>query len=82
MTQTTAFLLREYMRQAVAKLQAHSVKTVISALPQYPVFRACREGVSIYWAQDDYVGGAALLDLDADHLAKSEQGSRLLPTWS
>ncbi|HEY5990523.1 MAG TPA: glycosyltransferase, partial [Streptosporangiaceae bacterium] len=45
----------------------------ISAWPQFPVFGSCREGARIYWAQDDFVGGASLLGLHAQHLDARER---------
>ena len=41
------------------------MRAVISAWPQYPVFGSCGEDVRVYWAQDDFVGGADLLGLNA-----------------
>ncbi len=49
---------------AVSRLGGQ-VRAVISAWPQYPVFGSCGEEVRVYWAQDDFVGGADLLGLNA-----------------
>jgi glycosyltransferase involved in cell wall biosynthesis len=73
LTGLTARLARAYLHRAVAKLGARRVIAVISAWPQYPVFGTCREQVSVYWAQDDFVGGAGLLGLDARHLNACER---------
>jgi teichuronic acid biosynthesis glycosyltransferase TuaH len=71
-TAITSTLTRRYLRKAVARLGGR-VRAVISAWPQYPVFGSCREEVSVYWAQDDFVGGAALLGLNARHLDAHER---------
>jgi teichuronic acid biosynthesis glycosyltransferase TuaH len=73
MTALTTVLLRSYIQRAVRALQARSVRAVVSGWPVFSVFGSCREDVSLYWAQDDFVGGAALLGLDAAHIAKFEQ---------
>jgi len=73
LTELTGAFLRKYVRSAVARLGANRVSAVISAWPQYPVFGACREDIAVYWAQDDFVGGAALLGFNAQHLDVSEQ---------
>jgi teichuronic acid biosynthesis glycosyltransferase TuaH len=69
----TARLVRGYLRRAIAQLGGPRVEAVISAWPQYPVFGSCQEQVSVYWAQDDFVGGAALLGLNAQHLDACER---------
>jgi teichuronic acid biosynthesis glycosyltransferase TuaH len=66
---------------AVARHQIHAavthlggrVRAVVSAWPLHPVFGSCNEQVRIYWAQDDFVGGAALLGLNADLLDVAER---------
>lgn len=72
MTGFTAALVRRYLRDAVAQLGAR-VPAVISAWPQYSVFGSCGEEARIYWAQDDFVGGAELLGLNAKHLDARER---------
>jgi teichuronic acid biosynthesis glycosyltransferase TuaH len=69
----TARLVRRHLRGAAAHLGAPRIEAVVSAWPQYPVFGTLRERVSVYWAQDDFVGGAALLGLDAQHLDACER---------
>jgi teichuronic acid biosynthesis glycosyltransferase TuaH len=64
-------LIRRYLRRATARLGGR-VTAVISAWPQYPVFGSCGEHVSVYWAQDDFLGGAALLGLNVGLLARQE----------
>lgn len=68
----TAALTARCLRRATAQLGGH-VQAVISGWPQYPVFGSCGEKVRIYWAQDDFVGGAALLGLDAEQLDARER---------
>ncbi|HXS66510.1 MAG TPA: glycosyltransferase [Streptosporangiaceae bacterium] len=53
-------LTRRYLRRATGVLGGQ-VRAVISGWPLYPVKGACRERISVYWAKDDFVGGAALL---------------------
>jgi teichuronic acid biosynthesis glycosyltransferase TuaH len=77
----TRAITRSYLRRACARLGGR-VQAVISGWPQYPVFGSCGEQVSIYWAHDDFVGGAELLGLSCRLLEKSERrvaaGSDLL----
>jgi glycosyltransferase involved in cell wall biosynthesis len=67
----TSALTRRHLRAAVSRLGGE-VLAVLSAWPQFPVFGSCRERVGVYWAQDDFVGGAALLGLNAKVLGKRE----------
>ena len=57
-------LTRRYLRRATTALGGQ-VSAVISGWALYPVLGACRERVSVYWAKDDFVGGAALLGENA-----------------
>jgi len=59
----TGALIRHSLRKATARLGGQ-VQAVISAWAQHDVFGACAERSSIYWAQDDFVGGADLLGLN------------------
>jgi teichuronic acid biosynthesis glycosyltransferase TuaH len=68
----TSALTRRYLRRATARLGGR-VKAVLSGWPQYPVFGSCGEQVRVYWAQDDFVGGAALLGLNATPLDRRER---------
>jgi glycosyltransferase involved in cell wall biosynthesis len=72
LTGLTALLLRYHIRTAIGRLGGR-VRAVISAWPQYPVFGSCCEPVSVYWAQDDFVGGASLLGLDPKLLEARER---------
>ena len=49
------------------------VRVIISAWAQHDVFRACAGASCIYWAQDDFVGGADLLGLNAGLLDVRER---------
>ena len=60
-------LIRHHLRKAVAQLGGE-VRVVISAWAQHDVFQACTGASCIYWAQDDFVGGADLLGLNAELL--------------
>ena len=68
---TTALLAR-YIRRAVSMLGGR-VSALISAWPLYPVFGSGGEQVRVYWAQDDFVGGAALLGMNARQLDVRER---------
>jgi teichuronic acid biosynthesis glycosyltransferase TuaH len=72
MADLTTALTRRAMRRAVAKLGA-SVGALITGWPLYPVKGACGERVSVYWAKDDFVGGAALLGENARLLDQRER---------
>jgi teichuronic acid biosynthesis glycosyltransferase TuaH len=73
LTGITARLVRAYLRGVVARLGVGQVEAVISAWPLFPVFGTCQERVQVYWAQDDFVGGAALLGFNAQHLDSCER---------
>jgi teichuronic acid biosynthesis glycosyltransferase TuaH len=68
----TSALTRGYLRSITPRLGAR-VRAVVSAWPHYPVFGSCAEQARVYWAQDDFVGGAALLGLNAAHLDRQER---------
>jgi teichuronic acid biosynthesis glycosyltransferase TuaH len=68
----TSALARGYLRRAVARLGAQ-VAVLISGWPQFPVFDSCGERARVYWAKDDFVGGAALLGLNAGLLDARER---------
>jgi teichuronic acid biosynthesis glycosyltransferase TuaH len=74
MTMLTTILVRRLLRRAVARLGG-DVAATISAWPLNPVLGSCGERVKVYWAQDDFVGGAALLGLNADRLDSGERRS-------
>jgi glycosyltransferase involved in cell wall biosynthesis len=68
----TSALTRRYMHRAISRLGGR-VQAVISGWPQYSVFGSCGEQVRIYWAKDDFVGGSALLGLNATVLDRRER---------
>ena len=72
MAAVTAALTGRHLRRATARLGGR-VRALISAWPQYPVFGSCGEQVRVYWAQDDFVGGAALLGLNARQVGMRER---------
>jgi teichuronic acid biosynthesis glycosyltransferase TuaH len=69
-------LTRGDLRRAAARLGGRAggrALAVISSWPQYPVFGSCAERVGVYWAKDDFVGGAALFGLNAKLLDTRER---------
>ena len=72
LTPVTSALSRHYLRNSTSQLGVQ-VQAIVSAWPQYPVFGSCNEQARIYWAQDDFVGGAALLGLNAAQLDRRER---------
>jgi len=71
-TGLTSALTRRYLGRAAARLGGR-VRAVISGWPQYAVFGSCGEQVRVYWAKDDFVGGAALFGLNATLLDVAER---------
>jgi teichuronic acid biosynthesis glycosyltransferase TuaH len=71
-TSLTSTLTRRYLRKATQYLGG-TVRAVITGWPQYPVFGSCGEQVRVYWAQDDFVGGAALLGVSAGLIDSRER---------
>jgi teichuronic acid biosynthesis glycosyltransferase TuaH len=71
-TGVTSVMARRYLRRATSRLGGR-VLAVISGWPQFPVFGSCGEQVSVYWAKDDFVGGAALLGVNARVLDRRER---------
>lgn len=72
MAPLTSMLLRRSVRSAIRQLGGE-VQAVVSAWPQVQIFGICDERLRIYWAQDDFVGGAALMRLDPQMLHAGEQ---------
>ena len=72
LTPMTSLLSAPYLRRATGPSRGR-VQAVISVWPQYPVFGSCGEDVRVYWAQDDFVGGAGLMGLNAEHLETRER---------
>lgn len=68
----TTLLSRHLVRRAVSRL-AGDVGAVVSAWPMHPILGQCGERVRVYWAQDDFVGGAALLNNNAVRLDAQER---------
>ena len=68
---TTALTAR-HIRRATSRLGGR-VRALICAWPLYPVFGSGGEQVRVYWAQDDFVGGAALLGMNAKQLDTRER---------
>ena len=73
LTNVTSKLVRAYIKRAVCRLSGGRVSAVISSWPSYSVFGVAQEDVRVYWAQDDFVGGAALLGFNAQHLDACER---------
>jgi teichuronic acid biosynthesis glycosyltransferase TuaH len=71
-TRVTTALTRRYLRRATDRLGGR-VLAVISCWAQFLVFGSCQEQISVYWAKDDFVGGADLLGLNAKVLDKCER---------
>jgi glycosyltransferase involved in cell wall biosynthesis len=65
MTAMTSALTRGHLRRATTRLGGR-VRAVISGWPLYHVFGSCGEQTRVYWAKDDFVGGAALLGINAE----------------
>jgi glycosyltransferase involved in cell wall biosynthesis len=74
MTGTAAVIARHCLRRAVRRLGAVP-HALITAWGLTPVFGSCGEQVRVYWAQDDYVGGADLFGLNARLIESREQVS-------
>lgn len=72
MTGLTSALTRGYLRRATTQLGGR-VLAVISGWPQYQVFGSCAELVTVYWAKDDFTGGADLLGLQAGLIEAAER---------
>jgi len=65
-------LLAAQIRRAVMALGG-SLDVVIDARVLAPIIGRCGERLSVYWAQDDFVGLAPLLGLNADRLRRGER---------
>jgi teichuronic acid biosynthesis glycosyltransferase TuaH len=71
-TWMTSALTRRYLRGAATRLGGR-VQAIISGWAQFPMFGSCGEQVRVYWAKDDFVGGADLLGLNARVLDRHER---------
>jgi teichuronic acid biosynthesis glycosyltransferase TuaH len=67
----TDLLLRHLLRRATKALGV-APRAVIVTEPSCPAFGAAGEEVSVFWAQDDFSGGAALMGLDAERVRRAE----------
>jgi glycosyltransferase involved in cell wall biosynthesis len=65
-------LIRCHLRRAITQLGGQ-VQAIISAWALHDVFPVCAGASHIYWAQDDFVGGADLLGLSAGLLDARER---------
>jgi glycosyltransferase involved in cell wall biosynthesis len=68
----TVRLVAAQVRRAVHKLGG-TVHAVVESSVLVPIMGRCGEHLSAYWAQDDFVGSAQLLGLDAARLARGER---------
>jgi teichuronic acid biosynthesis glycosyltransferase TuaH len=67
-----SWLLALQIRRATRKLDG-SLRALIDTRVLSPVIGRCGEELSVYWAQDDFVGLAPLLGLDAKRLRRGEK---------
>lgn len=67
----TTILVRRQLRSVVRALGL-PVQALFNAWPLLGVEHACNEAVTVFWAQDDFTGGAELFGLDAGRLAEGE----------
>jgi teichuronic acid biosynthesis glycosyltransferase TuaH len=72
MTALTSMIMRRLLRRATHQLGG-DVQAILSPWPLVRVFGSCNERMRVYWAQDDFVGGATLLGLDPGILRRGEQ---------
>ena len=71
-TGLTAAAARSSVRRAVARLGGR-VLAVVSGWPLYPMHGTFGRSLTVYWAQDDFVAGAALLGESARLLERRER---------
>jgi glycosyltransferase involved in cell wall biosynthesis len=64
--------VRRLIRRAARSIDPH-VRALVTAWPLIDVFGSCDEQVRVWWAQDDFAGGAALMGLVAERVAKGER---------
>jgi glycosyltransferase involved in cell wall biosynthesis len=67
----TSILALRLLRRATRRLGG-DVQAVLSAWPLVPILGGCGERVKVYWAQDDFVGGAELFGLNPEVLRTRE----------
>jgi glycosyltransferase involved in cell wall biosynthesis len=64
-------LVRMQMGRAVRTLDA-TPTALISGAPYWPTFGSCDERLRVFWAQDDYAGGADLMGLEPSRVLAAE----------
>jgi glycosyltransferase involved in cell wall biosynthesis len=64
-------MVRRQLRRAMGELGT-SARAVVTALPSWPLFEVCGERRRVFWAQDDYAGGASLMGLDSARVLRAE----------
>jgi teichuronic acid biosynthesis glycosyltransferase TuaH len=71
MTPVTTALVRRGIRTVVRALGL-AVPAMLSAWPVRGMEGVCGEALTVFWAQDDYAGGAELFGVAGERLAKGE----------
>lgn len=71
-TALASSLVRWQVRRALRSLGGDAA-AVLSAWPLYDLLPSIDTAVRAYWAQDDFVGGAALLGMSPRHVAARER---------
>jgi teichuronic acid biosynthesis glycosyltransferase TuaH len=73
MAAITTVLVRRAMARAARSLAGRDgVRAVIAASVLVPTLGACGERLGVYWAQDDFVGGAELFGSSAERISSGE----------
>jgi teichuronic acid biosynthesis glycosyltransferase TuaH len=73
MAAITTVLVRRAMARAARLLAGRDgVRAVIAASVLVPTLGACGERLGVYWAQDDFVGGAELFGSSAERISAGE----------
>lgn len=67
----TTLVFRSELRRAIRHMGA-PVSAVIGSSTLVNPFGACREGLKVYWAQDDQVGGARMAGFSPERVARGE----------
>jgi teichuronic acid biosynthesis glycosyltransferase TuaH len=71
MRPVTELAVRRLLGRAVRSLGGR-VEAVVNAWPELDAFGTCDERLRVFWAQDDFAAGAALMGLDARRVAAGE----------
>ena len=69
---TTVLVRRAMARAARSLVGRDGVRAVIAASVLVPTLGACGERLGVYWAQDDFVGGAELFGSSAERISSGE----------